>query len=150
MRRAPARLTLPAVPDRAAELLQSVPLFAGLGRRDLQRLATTMKPRRFAVGEAIAREGERGAWFFVIEEGTARVTIGGDAVRELGPGDYFGEIALIAETDRTATVTSETEMRCYTLTNWEFRAIVESNPQIAWQFLEAVANMVQEADQREA
>ena len=135
--------------DPAADLLRSVPLFEGLGGRDLQRIATTMKPRRFAAGEAIAREGERGAWFFVIEEGTARVSIGGDSVRELGPGDYFGEIALIAEVERTATVMAETEMRCYTMTNWEFRAIVESNPSIAWHFLEAVAKMVQEADERE-
>jgi len=68
----------------------------------------------------------------------------------LGPGDHFGEIALIADKGRTATVTAESELRCYGLTRWEFRPVVESNPQVAWKMLEAVARMVREADQRES
>ena len=109
-----------------------------------------MKPRRFAAGEAIAREGDSGVGFFVIEEGQARVSIGDDDVAELGPGDYFGEIALVAQTDRTATVTANTDMRCLGLTSWEFRPVVEGNPDVAWKLLVAVAKKVQEAEQREA
>jgi len=138
------------VAESTVDLLRRVPLFSGLGRRDLDRLATTMKPRRFAAGEAIAREGDSGVGFFVIEEGQARVSIGDDDVAELGPGDYFGEIALVAQTDRTATVTANTDMRCLGLTSWEFRPVVEGNPDVAWKLLEAVAKKVQEAEQREA
>jgi CRP/FNR family transcriptional regulator, cyclic AMP receptor protein len=137
------------VADDAAELLRRVPLFADLERRDLERVAATMRLRRFRAGDAMAQEGEGGVGFFVIEEGEARVSVHGDDVGRLGPGDYFGEIALIAHTDRTATVTAETDMRCYGLTSWEFRPIVEGNPQVAWKLLEAVARKVREVEQRE-
>jgi CRP-like cAMP-binding protein len=134
----------------ASDLLRRVPLFADLDRRDLERVANTMKPRRFNAGEAVAREGEGGVGFFVIEEGRARVTVGGQDVAELGPGDYFGEIALIADTDRTATVTAETDLSCYGLARWEFRPIVEANAQVAWKLLEAVAKKVRDAEQRDS
>ena len=136
--------------EEAVDLLRRVPLFADLGRRDLERVATTMKPRRFNAGDSLAREGEGGVGFFVIEEGSASVSVGGREVGRIGPGDYFGEIALVAETDRTATVTADSDMRCYGLTSWEFRPIVEGNPQVAWKLLEAVARKVQEAEQRNA
>jgi CRP/FNR family cyclic AMP-dependent transcriptional regulator len=138
------------VAAEAADLLRRVPLFADLEGRDLERVAATMKARRFRAGDAMAQEGEGGVGFFVIEEGEARVTVHGQDVGRLGPGDYFGEIALIAETDRTATVTAETDMRCYGLTRWEFRPIVEGNPKVAWKLLEAVAKKVREVEQREA
>ncbi len=132
------------------ELLRKVPLFADLPQRDLERIATTMKSRRFSPGDVIAREGESGVGFFVIEDGNATVFVRGREVGRLGPGDHFGEVALIADKGRTATVTAESELRCYGLTRWEFRPVVESNPQVAWKLLEAVARMVREADQRES
>jgi CRP-like cAMP-binding protein len=138
------------VADEAVELLRRVPLFADLERRDLERVAATMKLRRFGSGEAMAQEGEGGIGFFVISEGEARVSVHGRDVGRLGPGQYFGEIALIADTDRTATVTAETDMRCYGLTRWEFRPIVEGNPKVAWKLLEAVAKKIGEVEQREA
>ena len=136
--------------DGAVELVSRVPLFAGLGRREIESIANSMKPRTFRPGEAVAREGESGVGFFVIERGEATVTVGGEEVGRLGPGDYFGEIALIADTDRTATVTADSELRCYGLTRWEFRPLVETNAQVAWKLLEAVAKKVREAEQREA
>jgi CRP-like cAMP-binding protein len=138
------------VAQEAVDLLASVPLFADLGRRERERVATTMKPRRFSAGEVLAREGEGGVGFFVIDEGRARVSIGDRDVGRLGPGDYFGEIALVAGTDRTATVTADTDMRCYGLASWEFRPIVEGNPEVAWKLLEAVARKVEGAEQRDA
>ena len=134
----------------AAELLRRVPLFAGLSDRELQSVATSARARRFAPGETVAREGESGVGFFVIEEGAARVSVGGQEVGRLGPGDYFGEIALIADSDRTATVIAETELRCYGLTRWEFRPLVETNASVAWKLLEAVAKKLHDAEQREA
>jgi CRP-like cAMP-binding protein len=127
------------VEDSRIELLKHVPLFSGLERRDLRDVATTMKERRFSAGQVLAQEGQSGVGFFVIEEGQARVDVGGHEVARLGPGDYFGEIALVAETPRTATVTAETPLVALGLTSWEFRPIVESNASIAWKLLEALA-----------
>jgi CRP-like cAMP-binding protein len=89
-------------------------------------------------------EGEPGVGFFVIESGTARVSVGGEERRRLGPGDYFGEIALISQSARSATVTAETPVQCWGLTSWEFRPIVQSDVTIAWSLLEALAKMLGE------
>ena len=121
------------------ELLQQVPLFEGLERRELDQIAQTLKERTFPAGHTVATEGEQGVGFFVIEEGEANVTIGGEPRGRLGPGDYFGEVALIAGTDRTATVTADTELRCLGMTFWDFRPLVEENGQIAWKLLQAMA-----------
>ena len=101
-----------------------------------------MKSRSLEPGESIAVEGEQGVGFFVIETGTARVTIGGEERRTLGPGDYFGEIALISKAARSATVTAETPVRCWGLTSWEFRPIVQDNATVAWSLLESLAKML--------
>jgi CRP-like cAMP-binding protein len=124
------------------ELLASVPLFAGLDRREQAEIAGSMKPRTLQSGETIAVEGEQGVGFFVIESGTARVTVGGEERRMLGPGDSFGEIALISKSPRSATVTADTEVRCWGLTSWEFRPIVQQSPTVMWSLLESLARML--------
>jgi CRP-like cAMP-binding protein len=134
----------------AVELLKRVPLFEGLPERDLRRVADSMKERTFNAGHEVAREGQHGVGFFVIADGTASVTVGGAEAAKLGPGDYFGEIALIAGTDRTATVTAETQLRCYGMTSWDFRPLVEEHPSIAWMLLQAVAKKVRAAEGRTA
>lgn len=126
------------------ELLKRVPLFAGLDARDLRDIANTMKERRFSAGDVLAQEGQTGVGFFVIEEGEARVEVDGEEVRRLGAGDYLGEIALIAEAPRTATVTAETDVVALGLTSWEFRPIVETNASIAWKLLETLARRAAE------
>ena len=126
----------------ATELLQRVPLFAGLDPRELEAIARTVHERTFNEGDTVAQEGEGGVGFFVIREGQAKVTIDGRDVRTLGPGDYFGEIALIAETPRTATVVAASQLKCYGLTPWEFRPLVQTNAGIAWKLLTALAQKV--------
>ena len=132
------------------ELLQRVPLFAGLGRRELERVATSMKERRFKEGDTVTTEGRGGVGFFVIEEGEADVTVHGEERARLGPGDYFGEIALITESDRTATIKAETDMRCYGMTMWDFRPLVESNASIAWNMLQSLAQKLRDEQRRNA
>jgi CRP-like cAMP-binding protein len=132
------------VASEATKLLQQVPLFSGLDPRELETVARTVHERTFAPGESVAREGEGGVGFFVIREGEAKVELGGNEVRRLGPGDHFGEIALITEGPRTATVTAESELRCYGLTPWEFRPLVQTNASIAWKILQALAKQVEE------
>ena len=129
------------------ELLQRVPLFSDLDRRELESVAESMKQRTFGAGETVAQEGEGGVGFFVIEDGEAKVTVGGQERRRLGPGDYFGEIALISEGARTATVTAESELRTYGMTFWDFRPLVESNASIAWKLLQSVAKQLDDRSQ---
>jgi CRP/FNR family transcriptional regulator, cyclic AMP receptor protein len=132
-----------------AETIGRVPLFNGLENRDLKRLADAFKERRYAAGQTIAREGETGAGFFVIGEGTASVSVEGEERASLGAGDYFGEIALIdPEARRTATLTAQTDMVCYGLTVWEFRPIVEHDGRIAWKLLQVLARRLREAEHR--
>jgi CRP/FNR family transcriptional regulator, cyclic AMP receptor protein len=124
------------------DALSQVPLLAGLERPELERLAGQFKEHTFPQGAPITREGERGARvlaFFVIAEGTASVDVGGERKAMLGPGDHFGEIALFYDEPRSATVTAETNLRCFALGAWEFRPFVEANPGIAWPIMESMA-----------
>jgi CRP-like cAMP-binding protein len=118
------------VPGAPVDVLKGVPLFADLDRRELQQVARLFKDRRFPEGDTVMKEGLGGAAFFVIESGEAIVSVGGRERRRLKPGDYFGEIALIDEGPRTATVRAATELACYGLTLWEFRPLVRENGEI--------------------
>ena len=121
------------------EVLQRVRLFADLDRREVEQIALLFKERRFHAGETIIREGTGGAAFYVIESGEVSVTIGGEPRAALKEGDYFGEIALIDEGARIATVTAVTDLACYGLTLWEFRPLVEENGVIGWKLLQTLA-----------
>jgi CRP-like cAMP-binding protein len=123
----------------SAETLGKVPLFEGLDRRELEQIASSMRERRYKAGATITQEGSGGVGFFVIEEGEADVSVAGDQKASIGPGDYFGEIALLTESPRTATLTARTDMLCYGMTPWDFRPLVEGNSAIAWKLLMAMA-----------
>jgi CRP/FNR family transcriptional regulator, cyclic AMP receptor protein len=134
-----------------AELVQNlsrVPMFAGMKEKELKRLAKGMAERTFKEGDEIATEGESGVGFFVIEDGNATVTLKGEVVNTLGPGDHFGEIALIDRGPRTATVVAATELRCRGMTSWEFRPFVQSHPEVAWPLLEHLVGRLREAEER--
>jgi CRP-like cAMP-binding protein len=123
----------------AAETLKKVPLFAGLDDKELENIASSMRERRYSAGQKVTEEGAGGIGFFVIEEGEADVDVGGEAKGTIGPGDYFGEIALLTDSPRTATLTARTDMLCYGMTAWDFRPLVESNSTLAWKLLTAMA-----------
>ncbi len=133
-----------AIVDPVA-ILQGVPLFAELTPPDLEQVARLFKERRFAAGETVTKEGAGGAAFFVIGSGAASVTIGGTERATLSTGDYFGEIALIDEGARTATITATTDLVCYGLTLWDFRPLVERHPTIGWKLLQALAQRLRDA-----
>ena len=126
------------------DLLERVPIFQGLDHRELERIATSMKQRTFHAGDTVTAEGAGGVGFFVIESGEAKVTIGGKDRRTLGPGDYFGEVALLTDSPRTATIKAETDLRCYGMTSWDFKPLVESHSSIAWKLLQTMAKKYQE------
>jgi CRP/FNR family transcriptional regulator, cyclic AMP receptor protein len=129
------------------EALQRVPLFADLDKREVEQIASSFKERRFSEGETVTREGSGGAAFYVIGSGEAKVSVGGKERTTLGPGDYFGEIALIDEGARAATITASSELVCYGLTLWEFRPLVQENAAIGWKLLQALAKMLRAVQQ---
>jgi CRP/FNR family transcriptional regulator len=120
-------------------MLKQVPLFSGLDEKELQAIASSMRERKFRAGDTVTQEGAGGVGFFVVGSGEADVNVGGETKGSVGPGDYFGEIALINESPRTATLTARTDMICYGMTPWDFRPLVESNSAIAWKLLTAMA-----------
>ncbi len=135
------------IADRAVAL-KAVPLFADLDENEREQIARLLKQRRFAEGETLIRQGTQGAAFFLIEAGEATVTVGGEQRATLGPGDYFGEIALIDEGPRSATVSARTTLVCHGLTFWDFRPLVESNGAIGWKLLAAMVKKLREAELR--
>jgi CRP-like cAMP-binding protein len=129
------------------DLLRRVDLFEDMSNRQLGRLAKSFRESRFAAGETIAAEGTRGVGFFVIGEGMVRYSVGGEDRGLGGPGDYFGEIALIDDGPRTATVTADTDVTAYGLVSWEFQPLVEENAAMAWELLQGMAKRLRAASQ---
>ncbi len=128
-----------------ASQLAKVPLFSGCSKRELDVIARAAKEVSHRQGTEIAREGERGIGFFLITEGTAKVTIGGKTKAKLGPGEFFGEIALLDGGPRTATVTATSPIKLLGLTAWVFRGLIQEHPSIALKTLEQVAARLRSA-----
>jgi CRP/FNR family transcriptional regulator, cyclic AMP receptor protein len=132
-----------------AEDLRRVPLFSALSERQLRRLVKDFSERRVPVGAVLAKQGEMsGVAFFVIAEGEAAVMVDGTRVATLGPGDYFGELAMISQRERIATVEALTPMRCHTIRFWDFRAFAKRNPDVMWKLLQHVAGILFEVQSR--
>jgi CRP-like cAMP-binding protein len=130
------------VPDKSDDLAQ-VPLFAGLGRRQLNKLAEHFRERTLPAGSIPVEEGTMsGIGFFVVAEGEAAVSVGGNVVATLKPGSHFGEIALISEAERTATVTATTDLRLLEIPFYEFRDFAHDNPDVMWKLLQDVVAML--------
>ncbi len=125
--------------------ISRVPLFDKLSKRDLKSLAASMKERTFPAGTVITEVGQNGVGFFIIDTGTATVVVDGKHVGTLETGDHFGEIALIDQGPRTATVTADTDLRCFGLTSWDFRPFVQARPDVAWALLQSLVQLLRNA-----
>jgi CRP/FNR family transcriptional regulator, cyclic AMP receptor protein len=130
------------------DAIRRVPLFAELDDGELEQVARLFKQRRFPAGETVAKEGSGGAAFYLIESGEAAVSIAGTPRGTLGPDDYFGEIALIDEGARSATITATTDLVCYGLTFWDFRPLVQENAAICWKLLQFMVGRLRTAEAR--
>ena len=118
--------------------LASVPLLAGLETRVRRRLADIGKRRTYAADEAIVREGSTGTALYIVLRGKARVERGGEALGEIKAGDFFGELALIEEHPRSATVVATEETDCLLFPAWEFTSLLEEHPEIAVPIMRAL------------
>ena len=144
------RIAMPAIMglDVAGEIAAIGPGISGwqLGERVLGDPINRVEGG--LTGETVVQEGSGGAAFYVIESGEATVFVGGEEYSTLTAGDYFGEIALIDEGARMATITASTDLVCYGLTFWDFRPVVEQNGVIGWKLLQSMAKMYRDARQR--
>jgi CRP-like cAMP-binding protein len=136
------------VPQPSLDLIRGVPLFAAADDGFLERLAGEFMERTFSADETIVEEGESGQTFIVIEDGWVTVTVHGQEVGRLGPGDAFGEMALIDKSARTATVRADMNVHAYLLPVWSFRPLVESHPEMVWALLETLVQRVRDAETR--
>lgn len=129
---------MPLRRDAKVELLKRVPLFAGCSKSELRELAKTADELDIREGTVLTREGRTGKEFFVLVDGTAQVTKGDKKVAELKAGDWFGEIALLTDSPRTATVTATSPVDVLVITDRRFRTVVETMPSIALKVLSCV------------
>lgn len=134
------------MPESSSEMtyLMQVPIFKDLPARSLESVARSMMERIYEPGATIVRQGDPGLGFFLITEGRVEVSHDGHRIRELGPGEFFGEMALMEERPRSATVTARERTRCLQLVRWDFRALLKENPDLAVKMLEVVVQRLRE------
>jgi CRP/FNR family cyclic AMP-dependent transcriptional regulator len=125
--------------NQKVELIKRVPLFASCSKHELEEIAHIADEIDLSEGKEMTREGSRGREFFVLLEGDADVTKNGQSINKLGAGDFFGEIALVSDTPRTATVTATTPVRALVITDRSFRRLLDESPEIQRKVLLALA-----------
>lgn len=135
------------------EILAQVPLFVELGPGELKRLTRVVKPRDYPAGQVILEEGDEAVGFFVVSSGRVQVLkdLGGPketVLATLGPGDFFGEMALLDGYLRTASVRALEDTHCLAMTRWDFTAELKSNPEMAIQILRTVVRRLRQTDAR--
>ena len=130
------------------DLIRGISIFSELDDASVSQLANDFIEREFEAGQPIATEGEGGLNFFVVESGSADVSVGGKTVGTLGPGASFGEVALVDKSARSATVTATTQLRAFALPVWSFRSFAESRPSVTWKLLELLAERLRAAEHR--
>jgi CRP/FNR family cyclic AMP-dependent transcriptional regulator len=128
--------------DTKVAALKRAPLFDGLSRKELTQLARVSEDLEIPAGKALCTEGDIGHEFFVIVDGKVEVTRNGKRVAMRGGGEFVGEIALLEQTPRTATVTAKTPLRVFVLTSQDFRTLINENPTVERKLLRALARRV--------
>ncbi|MGC9530421.1 MAG: Crp/Fnr family transcriptional regulator [Candidatus Bipolaricaulaceae bacterium] len=133
------------MPESAVELLRKVPLFSQFGDRKLRALLKTAKEREFSPGEPIVREGDASnVGFYLILEGQVEVKRGDNVLSRLGAGQFFGEMAVLDGAPRSADVVAAAPTRCLALTSWDFKALVDTYPDIAMGVIAELARRLRE------
>lgn len=126
--------------------LPNIELFSELSNKELKSVASLMTPVRVKAGRVLTEEGQPGREFMIIIEGTATVRRSGKVVARLGPGDFFGELAVVAGVPRTATVTADSDMLIETLNRREFSSLLDESPRIAKKVLVGAVRRLHEIE----
>jgi CRP/FNR family transcriptional regulator, cyclic AMP receptor protein len=124
--------------DAKIDRLAGIPLFASSRPRELEAIARLCTEVEVPAGRTLCREGETGQEFFVLESGSVAVSVGGQQVATLGPGDFFGELALLDAGPRNATVTAQTDVQVLVVSRQEFMGLLEEDPMVAVRMLPAI------------
>ena len=120
-----------------------MPLLAGLDESELEKITYDLKEREVAKGDPLIAEGQGGMLFLIVLEGHAEVSVNGQVVATLGPGDHFGETALIDPSAAgMATVVATTDVRFVRMTSWEFKPFVMAHPEVAWTIMQTLAHRI--------
>jgi CRP/FNR family transcriptional regulator, cyclic AMP receptor protein len=130
--------------DTKVEALKRAPLFEGLSKKELTQLARVSEDMEIPQGAALTKEGEIGHEFFVIVDGETQVQRKGRSLGTRGAGDFIGEIALLEQVPRTATVTAKTDLRVFVLTSKDFHHLLEEYPNVERKVLRTLAKRVAE------
>ncbi|MDR7486231.1 MAG: cyclic nucleotide-binding domain-containing protein [Armatimonadota bacterium] len=133
-----------AEPAVVTAYLMQVPIFKDIPARLLESVARSMRERIYEPGQVIVKQGDPGVGFFLITEGRVEVSHDNRHIRFLGPGEFFGEMALMEERPRSATVTARERTTCLQLVRWDFRALLKENPDLAVRILEVVVQRLRE------
>jgi CRP/FNR family transcriptional regulator, cyclic AMP receptor protein len=131
--------------ERRTALIGACPLFRGLGAEDLAAVAAAAVEVEFPAERVIARQGEIGTGFFVVESGSVRVVRDGQAIARLGPGEFFGELSVLDGGPRIAQVVADAPTRCLALASWDFERVLREQPGVALSVLRVVAGRLREA-----
>jgi CRP/FNR family transcriptional regulator len=126
------------------ELMGGVPLFNGLSKKDLGKVLDAAKVIWHNEGQEVMKEGRGGVGFHLIVDGKAKVQRGGRTVATLGPGEFFGEMALVDDGPRSASVVADTKLSTLVISKWEFRPLVKAYPELAWKLIEHLVHRVRE------
>jgi CRP-like cAMP-binding protein len=132
--------------SQVVAMLQDIPLFSGCTKNELNQLAKIVKEVEFPAGQTICKEGARGIGMHIVVEGDTKVQIGGRTRRKLGPGAFFGEIALLDGGPRSATVIADTAVRTLSVPQWEFKSMLEEHPTLALRMLEETCRRLRNTD----
>lgn len=130
----------------AKGVLKSVPLFSDLSKDELDEVVRVAREELYSQGQDIITEGQKGGPFFCIVEGRASVLVGGEKLNDLGPGSYFGEMALLEGAPRSATVRAETQVKAAAIASWNFLALLEDNWNITKKVLAQLSRRVRDLE----
>jgi CRP-like cAMP-binding protein len=130
------------------ESLTNVPLFRDLPRKSLERIARALRTRTFKSGDTIFKEGEEGVGFFMVGKGRVEASRGGTQLAVIGAGGFFGEMALIDNHRRSATMKALEDTECYALMRADFLSEVRENPDLAIEMLQILSRRVRDLDER--
>jgi CRP/FNR family transcriptional regulator, cyclic AMP receptor protein len=129
----------------AVEQLRRVPIFAGLDRKDLETLSHFVREQTYEAGQSIVKEGDKGHGLYIIKEGKVSIRRGGKVIRQMGPGDFLGEIAILDDGPRTADAVADAPTVCLTLSSWETRPLLMQSAGMSYAMLQEVVRRLRNA-----